>query len=428
MIGTTVKLSFDGSAVAKGFATVGAGFKALGAKMATVGRAMLAPFAKLMALLAPILTVGAFSKGLKDALDFGGAISDLSARTGIAAGEIVVLQEALRRAGMESSDVATTLQRMGRNVIDGLAGSSRQAAEALEMLGLDAFDLDGKNLAETFEIIGSRVAGLDSEFARASATAAIFGREGFKLVNLFKTSDFLNVARQSVGGLADTMNRSANAFDHVSDALGALGTKWRQFFSAVAETAIGPLTEVADKINSLDLTEAGQKVGEFAKTVRDMFSAGTLGSAIWESLKFAGARLIELLTAGMKYAAEVLNEAVSKTDLGKKLGVKSVTESTRTYSGEGQITRGGPMGIQFSPKYTEGPGREVKAFSDFYSEIKGTLGSQDAADKISAMRERAEMQRRIEWLQKSSVNDNAIKDLLRSIDRRLAGNNQTVFE
>lgn len=374
MIGETVKLGFNATAVHRGFAKVGAGFQALAGKMKMAGRAMLAPFTKLMAVLAPLLTVGAFARGIKDIVDYGGAVSDLAARLGIAADQVVYLQEVFRRTGLDQDRMADTLQIMGRNVYEALAYGTATYTRALADLSLEGKDLAGLNLAGQFELIASRIAALTNENQRASVSSTLFGRQGRALVNTFKSwNEVSETSRQSVGRLGDNMNDLAGRLDYVSDAMGAVVGKFRQFFAGLVKPMLPYLNEMADAMNALDLSGAGERLGQLGAKIADIFKSGQIGSAIWESLKWAGQRFIELLATAAIFFAEQLNEAISKTDLGKKMGIKSVTEQTSV-----PVFSGNPRSTPI--RRITSKGRSVPTFGEINKEWEGKLSGGSAAN------------------------------------------------
>lgn len=423
-IGTTIRVGFDSTRVQAGFRKIGAGFTRMtnGFKMA--GRAMLAPFIKLMAVMAPILGAVGFARGIKDVVDFGGAISDLSARTGEAASEILVMQEAFRRTGVDGDKVATILQKMGRRSLDGVTKGSGEYADALDNLNLRSQDLMNLGLADRFQLIGKRIRGLRDESMQADVAMKLFGLDGFKLVNTFKDGSAFEVARKSVGGLADTMNRAAVRFDAVSDALGAIGLKTRQFFAGVAEMMLPSLERLADYINGLDLSKIGAQVGKVAQTITRMLEAGTLGQTVWESLKFAGVKFVEFMAGSMGYIVQELLEQLSKTSFGKKLGIKSATEASTEFTPT--IL---PGGIGAIPGFTTSTPTGLKSFADFQRENKGILGSTSLANSIGQKYKQAGDTESVEWWRKIGYSNEEIAETLRLIaNRQRTSKSQPYFQ
>lgn len=321
MIGTTIKIGFDGNAVKAGFRRISAGYSRMVSGFKRIGRTMLAPFVKLMAVMAPILGGGAMIYGIKNILDYGGAVSDLANRAGLSAKKIVILNELFRRTGLEGADVATTLQRMGKNIEAGLELPSSEAGKAMEALNITVEDLAGMDLAEQFEFIGKKIAGMQSESEAARASMAIFGREGAKLINTFRTGGGMDMARKSVGGLAINLGRAADQFDHISDALGSIKVKFQQFFAGVAVQMLPVLEKLADYINQLDLSGMGKSVGQFFQGIADAFQTGTIKTWIDTTV----AKFNELMKGTMKFLADYfayqITKALSKTATGKALGI-----------------------------------------------------------------------------------------------------------
>ena len=408
-IGTTIKVALDSKAVAKGFAKIKAGFKRLSMAVKTAGRAMLAPFIKMMAVLAPLLGAAGFARGIKDIVDFGGEVSDLANRAGVTAKEIVILQEAMRRTGLEGVDVAKTLQTVGKRIHDGLEMPSSEAGRALKELGLTGEDFAGMNLAEQFEFVGSKITGIKDAGLQAKVAMGLFSREGFKLINLFKTAGVFDTAAKSVGGLGDNLNQTANKLDHISDAFGAFTLKMRQFFAGVVTSAMPALTALSDWINALDLSEAGAQFGSFLQTLKGAFSEGNFGKIVWESLKLAAVRFGEFLKSVLDFAVQQMIEALA--DAGVP-GVKSAKESELV--GTGKMVGGVFVPTGFKNVEPKG----LKTFGEFAEANKGVFGSGDQLGKVQNQVNIANLGATEAWLKKMDWNEQQILQTLTDIKRK----------
>lgn len=349
-IGTKVNVGMNATPVQRGLAKIQRGFQHMSGRVKAAGRAMAAPFIKLMAVLAPLLTVGAFTRGIKGIVDYGGAISDLAARAGLTAQEIVVLEEVFRRTGLEGKDVATTLQRLGKNLKYGLELPTSEAGRAMAILGVEARNLEGLSLAEQFEMIGKKIGSMRDSGLQARAAMALFGREGALLVNTFKTSGAFDVARKSVGKLGANLDEMAGSFDHISDALGSIGLKFRQFFAGAAAEMLPTLTAMADRLNQLDLSDIGAGFGKFFNTIRGAFQEGNFGGLVAESLIYAVKMMGQELLALVQFAGEKFSNAVvdnvAKSELGAKLGLTAGTGFRGTYGYyRGRVAMEDPLGL-----------------------------------------------------------------------------------
>ena len=422
MIGSTVKLGFDGTAVQRGFGKVATGFKALGRTVANIGRTMLAPFAKLMAVLAPIMGAAGMARGIKDIVAYGSAVSDLATRTGLAADQIVVLQELFRRTGLRADNVATVLQRMGRRTFVGLSKGTGEYADALRVLGLTQEDLAGLNLADMFELIAGRMSKLTNEGRRANVAMALFGDDGFKLVNTFKNAPAaFDMARKSVGKLGSNLNLMADNFDHISDALGAIGMKFRQFFAGLATEMLPVLNKMADTINELDLSDLGQQAGKFLEMIHGAFAQGRFGELIWESFKYAAAKLGEFLASVMEYAMNKALAALAKTELGKKLGMGKGANEHRfvTLPNGNKVIQANYRTYADTPENRASILGQGMSFSDVMSNNKGMFGSTEAAASLRTLSKTLEANTRQEaWLEKIGWSNEQIASAMKDMKRK----------
>lgn len=390
-IGTTIQVGFNSSAVQAGFKKIGAGFKGMTRGFANAGRAMLAPFVKLMAVMAPIIGAAGMARGIKDILDYGGAVSDLANRLGISAAEIVVLEEAFRQTGVEAKDVATTLQRMGKNIETGLELPTSEAGKALAAMGLTIEVLQGMNLAQKFEAIGKKIGEVKDAGTQARLSMALFGREGASLVNTFKTGGIFDDARKNVGGLGEKMNEMANSFDYISDSIAGIGLKMRQFFAGVTAEILPTLNKLADFINGVDLTGFGEKLGSAMETLFATARNGSLGDLLWEGFKFALQRSGEVLFAIMDEAAERLADAIEKrmknSSLGYILGMEDELGPSVKLGPELA-----PMGSALSSV------RVPKTIDQIMGSTSGMLGSDKSFDAIKSIAAAVNTHKQESWL------------------------------
>lgn len=389
-IGTSIKVSLDTKAIARGFAKIKAGFSRLSSSVKAAGRAMLAPFVKMMAVLAPLLGAAGFARGIKDVIDYGGAVSDMANRLSVAASDIVFIEEVFRRTGATGKDVATTLQRMAKNIGAGFELATSEAGKALEELGLKEADLEGLNMAERFYLVGEAIAAMSDASKQARVSMAIFGREGASLINTFKDRSAWEIARKSIGGLGDNLDESANKLDHISDAFGAFTLKMRQFFAGVMNGAMPVLEDLADKINEIDLSMAGQKVGDFIKVIRGLFQRGTLGETVLDSLKYAALRFGEIFLAVLEFGVQQTIKQLA--DAGVP-GIKDPTEARLV----GTAKEIGGVIVPTGFAYKEGS--PMKTMSEIMASKKGLLGSGEALSQVKGQVELGRKQASEKWLQ-----------------------------
>ena len=217
----------------------------------------------------------AFSKvveGVKSALDAGSELTDQIARTGASGKNLVILGQAFKNAGMEASNIGPSLNRM-QKALAGVNEDGEPTSKAFEKLGLSIGELAAMDPANAFVKIGDAIAGIPDPAKRAEAAIGLFGKKGGELLGIFTDSAAWNIAKEQVGGLADTMGNYASAMDGVSDDLNALDNKTKELYANIAVTLIPTLKEVIDMLKSVDTAQAGEQIGSLIAGVAAL-SAG----------------------------------------------------------------------------------------------------------------------------------------------------------
>lgn len=285
----TAKLALDASGFTAGLTRAKA---ALG-KLSAVGVPAIAAGLAAAAAAATGLAVG-----VKGALDLGGALSDLASRTGVAAGELRVLQEAFARNGLSAEQVGPTINKLQKAIIEAGDGTG-SAAEAFKTLGLSVNALRGMSASDQFQAIGQAIAALPDPAARAAAAMKLFGRSGGELLTLFSNSGAMAEAANAVGAQADILTQNADMFDKASDILNGIGTKLQGFFVGVADTLVPALMPLLEAADGIDLSGMGQDLGNAIAFGLTIITSGNLGNILSAQLKLSGAQFINLLVSGI---------------------------------------------------------------------------------------------------------------------------------
>lgn len=237
--------------------------------------------------------------GLRDAIDLGGDLSDLAAQTGIAVGELVVLQRALRDNGASADDAGPLINKMQKAVVDLGAGLSTQV-RAFDRLGLSYDEIASKSPAEQFETIQKGIAAMSDPTLKAGTAMEIFGRSGAKLLALFGDGNAMDKARESVGGQAKILEENAADLDRASDLMKGMGDKFMGFFVGMAPFVNSLLLPVLEKINKIDLSAYGAAVGRFFAMFGEAFKQGAIPAMIKDGFLIAGKELINFLFKGFR--------------------------------------------------------------------------------------------------------------------------------
>lgn len=237
--------------------------------------------------------------GLRDAIDLGGDLSDLASQTGIAVGELVVLQRALRDNGASAADAGPLINKMQKGIVDLGAGLSTQV-RAFDRLGLTYDELKEKSPGEQFETIQKGIAGMSDPTLKAGTAMEIFGRSGAKLLAMFDDKNAMEKARVSVGGQAEILEKNAAELDRASDLMKGMGDKVMGFFVGMSPFVNSLLLPVLEQINKIDLAGYGAAVGRFFAMFGEAFKQGAVPSMIKDALLIGGKSLINFLVKGFR--------------------------------------------------------------------------------------------------------------------------------
>ena len=242
---------FKGMAIAGGAAglAVAAGMKVIGA-----------------ATDAARAVVGKFG----DALDMGGRLTDLSSRTGETAGKLLVLERAFDNTGVGADKVGTSINKLQKFMQDAANGGEKQA-ETLAALGISMQDLQGKTPTEQMQVFAQKIAGIQDPTERAALAMTVFGKSGGQLLPLLNNfSGELNAAKGQLGSMPGVMDKTAAAFDTISDNLAAGKTKLTEFAAGLIQGATPALEKFTAMLSGVDAAGYGQKMGEMLMRLTDI--------------------------------------------------------------------------------------------------------------------------------------------------------------
>jgi len=231
---------------------------------ATAGiRKATAAVAGLNALFKGALVAG-IGLGIKKAADLGGALSDVSAQTGIAAGNVAVLRRAFEDAGVGADAVGATINKLQKAIAGASAGSEKSQA-VFAKLGVDLAELSKMTPDQQFAAIGAAINKIEDPAQRAAVAMELFGRSGGKLLTVFGDAGALASAGEFIGTQAEILNRQAGLFDTISDKLGRIPDKLGAFFVGVLDPMAENLDGVLTRFEETDFAAIGQSVGKMLK-------------------------------------------------------------------------------------------------------------------------------------------------------------------
>jgi hypothetical protein len=312
------RLTLNNSQFMRGLQGSLASGKRFGAQLASAGFGVAQ--AGMAALTVATVAAGAaLAVGVKRAYDLGGSLSDISARTGVAADRLVVLQRVFANAGVSQDSLQTSFNRMQRALVEAQDGTNA-AAQALQRMGVPLESLLALSPDEQFWKIGQAIQRIGSPAERAAAAMQIFGRSGAELLTVFADGrEGLDLASREVGNQAKILGENATRFDSVSDRLGSVGLKLQGFFVGVAAKLLPQVEQLLKSFESLDLSGIGEMVGKSLADAADAFigiitnpkeAIATLGSLIDGVMASASNAFVRALETGLNFFRDGFGSAV----------------------------------------------------------------------------------------------------------------------
>jgi hypothetical protein len=252
----------------------------------------------------------------KDALDLGGTMKDLSARTGETAGNLMLLNRAFDNSGVGADKVGTSINKLQKFMDDAAQGSEKNNT-VLTRLGLTMADMAGKTPTEQMAMLSEKLNGVSDNGERSALAMSVFGKAGGVLLPLL--ADFsgeMKTAQDQLGSMPGVLDRSSGAFDNISDNINVAKGKFLEFAAGLLES-IAPALELAtDLMTRFDAAGAGMKLGEILTGASnamggftDALSAVKMGEfelafkIAFESIKLQGADTINSIVDYLKAGA-----------------------------------------------------------------------------------------------------------------------------
>ena len=249
----------------------------------------------------------------KDALDLGGTMKDLSARTGETAGNLLLLRRAFDNSGVGADKVGTSINKLQKFMDDAAQGSEKNIT-TLARLGLTMADMQGKTPTQQMAMLAEKLNGVSDTGEKSALAMGIFGKAGGQLLPLL--ADFsgeLKTAQDQLGSMPGVMDRNAGAFDNISDNINVAKGKFLEFAAGLLESLAPALELATTLITRFDAAGAGMKLGEIITGASnamggftDALSAIKLGefglafNIAFESIKLQAADSINSIVAYVK--------------------------------------------------------------------------------------------------------------------------------
>jgi hypothetical protein len=169
----------------------------------------------------------------------------------------------LKQGNIDLTGAERSFQSLGKTIDDFVNGKVTPGTRALSELGIKANEFQGKDLAESFVIVGKAIAPLEAGWRKDAIAADIFGRSALRLIPALN-----QVGKEGVDKLIDRMSllfapdvtKRAGDF---SDLLTQVGFEMQglgvNFVAGFAESVTPSIKTVEDRFTAL--TKAAQAAG-----------------------------------------------------------------------------------------------------------------------------------------------------------------------
>lgn len=205
--------------------------------------------------LTPLLSVVGLVGLVKNSIEAGDALYDLSQRTGVSVEALARFKKAAATSGTDIDTVAKALSKLNRGMTEAAVTGKGAAAQALKSLGLSATDAGGRiKTADALTLeIADKFKKMSDGAVKGRLAFDLFGRAGDQLIPL------LNMGGASIESLSVKMNEAfAKKADQYSDNLarlsgkvGALGADLVVALLPALEAITSAVTAGVDAFNKL---------------------------------------------------------------------------------------------------------------------------------------------------------------------------------
>lgn len=248
--------------------------------------------ASLASLAGATVGIGAVMRGIWKSIEEGGALQDLSNRTGESVATLYQLRAAFEEVGGSAESVPQLLLNLQR-ALGGVDESGRSTGDVFARLGLSVESLKSMDAVQQVDAIVGALAKL-SQAEASNLGSKIFGR-GFGDIKaaVNDIEGFRQSLRDSAKD-AQIVARSAAAFDQIGDTAAKVKRRFGLVFTGMAEALAPVIQSILNSIDAIDFGAIGQRFGEVMSGIVGAWKAGNLGSLIFETI-----------TTGMEAAADM---------------------------------------------------------------------------------------------------------------------------
>ena len=271
-----------------------------------------------------------------EALDLGGELSDLSARTGETAGNLLILQGAFDNAGSSADKVGPSINKMQKFLDDAAQGAAKNI-EVLGRLGVSMVELEGKTPTEQMQLLAERISAIQDPLQRGALAMAVFGKSGGELLPLFQNfSGEIENAKAQLGSMPGILDKSNASFDTISDNIEKAKNKFRDLAAGLLDRLAPALEFATTMLTRFDAAALGMKIGDILigagegmrgfKAALEAISLGDFSLA-WDiaftSIKLTAAESLNSIVANVKGLFAAVKTMISES--GITIAIEALT-------------------------------------------------------------------------------------------------------
>jgi hypothetical protein len=285
-----------------------AALKGVNKSIGSIGKAMTSAGTKMAAMGAGI--VGPIFASAAAFASVGSALYDMSKRTGVATESLSVLQFAANQTGTDMGGVETAIKKM-QKAIFAAGDGSKEAADALAMVGLSASDLAGLSADQQLGKIADGLMAIQDPGDRAAVAMKIFGKSGTDILPMLAGGSsgmaaFADEAKR-LGLIMDS--ETAAKADALGDAMDAVKDSMKMAFIQVGSAVAPILTQLAQGL-AIVAANVGKFISENQAFVVSVLKGGAALVVVGSGVAVLG-RSITLASTSFSVLGKAAYLAVS---------------------------------------------------------------------------------------------------------------------
>lgn len=331
--------------------------------------------------LAGVLSIGAFAGWIKGAIDATDAVADISARTGIAIGDIAALQLAFKKGGMEAGDMEGSMVKLSKAIAEG--------DDSFKRIGVATKTSNGalRDSKDVLYDVADRFNNLEDGTAKTALAVEIFGKAGAAMIPL------LNDGSQGLREMAEMADKLGVTFDQktvdaagkFNDTLDFMALAGQGVARQVAAQLLPQLNAVAGSF--LELITKGDGVRKTAQAIgagfRILYTIGVgvaeVFNTVASTIGAAGAQLVAILSGDFKLAAGIGQAWSEDISSSWKASAKAISDA---WSDSGNSVLEGLVATQaktgaIADKVDKDAQKQVDAYKALIASIKEKVAATD---------------------------------------------------